>query len=43
MRRPSSPAQAVVEEAVLFSHLRNAFVVVKSLQSAVGHGKGAIG
>ncbi|MBA85770.1 MAG: histidine kinase [Rhodobacteraceae bacterium] len=25
------------------SHLRNAFVVVKSLQSAVGHGKGAIG
>ena len=25
MRRPSSPAQAVVEEAVLFSHLRNAF------------------
>lgn len=25
------------------SHLRNAFVVVKSLQSAVGHGKGAVG
>ena len=25
MRRPSSPAQAVVEETVLFSHLRNAF------------------
>jgi CBS domain-containing protein len=25
------------------SHLRNAFVVVKSLQSAVGHGKGALG
>lgn len=25
------------------SHLRNAFVVVKSLQSAAGHGKGAIG
>ncbi|WP_319823427.1 DUF294 nucleotidyltransferase-like domain-containing protein [Thalassovita sp.] len=25
------------------SHLRNAFVVVKTLQSAVGHGKGAIG
>jgi CBS domain-containing protein len=25
------------------SHLRNAFVVVKSLQSAAGHGKGAVG
>lgn len=25
------------------SHLRNAFVVVKSLQSAVGHGKGMLG
>ena len=25
------------------SHLRNAFVVVKSLQSAVGHGKGVVG
>ncbi|MEZ5675756.1 MAG: DUF294 nucleotidyltransferase-like domain-containing protein [Thalassovita sp.] len=25
------------------SHLRNAFVVVKTLQSAVGHGKGAVG